>query len=305
MIGHSPYRRRDGFTLIELLVVISIIALLIALLLPALARARSDSLAVSCLSNLRQLGLVTEMYANANDGILPPAYWPNGNAPGFPSWASYTWTTLYQPYLQARSDPVLREYDQWYSSPTVNEGVAAESPVFRDPAASMFGQYSLLSQVDYLPNGILFPFYYTMGGNWPNLDCVRLDSLGGRGADVIMFTDGNRDPTSGDTTTNDWWGLCTNSGLMPPNLYFGGGTLNPQKGILSGPDMATNLSWDGVASWENTGWPRWRHGTGNTHQMNVVFADGHCGSFEYTGDAWNGTPPISNCPVGDFQITAP
>lgn len=62
--------RRAGFTLIELLVVISIIALLIALLLPALARAIDSAKAAQCRSNLHQLGVAQYAYASANDNVF-------------------------------------------------------------------------------------------------------------------------------------------------------------------------------------------------------------------------------------------
>jgi prepilin-type N-terminal cleavage/methylation domain-containing protein/prepilin-type processing-associated H-X9-DG protein len=63
---------RGAFTLVELLVVIGIIAVLIAVLLPALTRAREQANAAACLSNLRQLGMAMQMYAQGNDGFLPP-----------------------------------------------------------------------------------------------------------------------------------------------------------------------------------------------------------------------------------------
>lgn len=61
-------RRSVAFTLIELLVVISIIAMLISILLPALGRARDQSRAIVCASNLRQVGLAHTMYQNDFDG---------------------------------------------------------------------------------------------------------------------------------------------------------------------------------------------------------------------------------------------
>jgi prepilin-type N-terminal cleavage/methylation domain-containing protein/prepilin-type processing-associated H-X9-DG protein len=65
---------RHGFTLVELLVVIGIIALLIAILLPSLQRARMSAQSVACKSNLRQLVLATQMFAGEHGGHLPKAY---------------------------------------------------------------------------------------------------------------------------------------------------------------------------------------------------------------------------------------
>lgn len=65
------HHRRAGFTLVELLVVIGIIALLIAMLLPALSRARSAAQEVGCVSNLAQIGRGMLLHVNEHHGYLP------------------------------------------------------------------------------------------------------------------------------------------------------------------------------------------------------------------------------------------
>jgi prepilin-type N-terminal cleavage/methylation domain-containing protein/prepilin-type processing-associated H-X9-DG protein len=71
------YVRSGAFTLLELLVVIAIIALLAALLLPALGRAKHSVKAAVCLNNLKQWGLATQLYAADNDDYLPEEGTPN------------------------------------------------------------------------------------------------------------------------------------------------------------------------------------------------------------------------------------
>lgn len=71
-LNPPPWSRRTGFTLVELLVVIGIIAILIAIIMPALQRARESAKAAVCLSQVHQLGLLLAAYVNDNNGWLPP-----------------------------------------------------------------------------------------------------------------------------------------------------------------------------------------------------------------------------------------
>ena len=102
MVSTSSKR---GFTLIELLVVIAIIAILAAILFPVFAQAREKARQASCLSNLKQIGIATQMYAQDYDETM--AAWTFANYPnglwGSPEWNFYGWDYAFyfwQPYLK-------------------------------------------------------------------------------------------------------------------------------------------------------------------------------------------------------------
>ncbi len=88
-------RKRNAFTLIELLVVISIIALLLAILLPTLQRIRRESKSVACQSNLHQWDIMFSMYKANNDGKF------------FKPMHGGTWIEPLQPYYQDGKDSLF------------------------------------------------------------------------------------------------------------------------------------------------------------------------------------------------------
>jgi len=201
--------RRKGFTLVELLVVIGIIAVLIAILLPALGNARASARMVKCLSNLHQIGLAANMYTNDNRGcVLPAGYLVGG--PGGEN--STNWALILVDYGYLGAPIVLNP----------NSGTAVES---RD---SIF----------HCPDGLAEPIDYSTTGPAAGVPSSPTDPLG----DVPWRL--TSDPAYGGvgTTLDIWYGIDadpsgdTINGLVifPVRRYPADNTYNGK------PDMRFN-----------------------------------------------------------------
>lgn len=98
-----PRPTRAAFSLVELLVVIALIAVLMAILLPALNKARQAAQSVVCMTHLRQVMSSVFLYASDNDGAMVPAEWNSANGATHPYPTNYpTWA-----WLVAPSDTIL------------------------------------------------------------------------------------------------------------------------------------------------------------------------------------------------------
>jgi prepilin-type N-terminal cleavage/methylation domain-containing protein len=192
---------RWGFTLIELLVVVAIIALLIAILIPSLARAKHLSRSVACLSNLRQFSIGFNAYSMEYAGALPAPYFQAGTTtkPDI-TWQSSLWQyvlkmTLTDTQLEVPKHPYLQR-----TAFICPEGLL---DVTTGDAVSM--SYAMNSSLPDVPRKVTF------GVQPPEESQFKMLKLAVNPSRTLMVADGNY-PAVGAFSTGDKSGIVTMSG---------------------------------------------------------------------------------------------
>ena len=257
----ARHRSRGAFTLIELLVVISVVALLIALLLPALSQARETAKALLCLSQQRQIYTAYGTYCEENEEILPPSYDGGG------TWARRLARGDFLPGID--TDPHVGEFQQTAPpSPTRTmlhcPSEAAHGGVVKRDGYDMT-IYGLIRE-DYAPNIVrcgrwgypgsspTYPWRGYKGGKTrffsltvDNANGLKQDYLGSP-ADTFLLADGNymdHEPTHNlPTSTSREFGIIyRHIGESTVMVYFDG---HAQQNHYPG--------WDGMNGYPDGNW---------------------------------------------------
>lgn len=208
----AHFVNRPGFTLIELLVVISIIALLIGILLPALGAARAAGRSVACLSNVRQLGIAANTYAVDNRSLMfpPTTAQDNGDAvTGDPSW--WGWKLADYVYSVQGKVPPADEAEAQLIAEELPEGSVFDCP----EVAGDFRKFESYQQQAFISRYIGTEQNYlgvTAEGRVLAFGSLGLSlkddfNVAGRGQEMVLFFDGHMgwqasSPWSGNT--NIW-----------------------------------------------------------------------------------------------------
>jgi len=269
------YAKHPGFTLVELLVVIGIIAVLVAMLLPALNRARAQAQTVQCLSNLRTIGQGLLIYANGNRQSLPFGDFLDPVGGWVPNSATANWSIR---VAAAMNKNALG--DNFMVSNT-------SKGVFKCPTANQDNEAPNEWVLHYQCHPRIMPYFNSNNSNITGKPDVpfKLAKIK-RSSEVVMIWDGtqyfnasglwngNSHPVGngvdGWRCNTQWsWG----NGLLFPCPPASPWDANYHQSIDAGTNRDC-YGWTG-----NQQQIRWRHAQNN--MANFLYADGHAGSLRY------------------------
>ena len=261
-----------GFTLIELLVVISIIALLVSLLLPALAAARETARKIQCGSNLRQIGVAAFTYVNDSDGGVPISQESGGS--NFWSPKQY----YKNQWFQSFADEYLKA-----SAPLTTSGVLhCPSKIVNTPSTGLT-KHVKPAAVSYVQgNTMLSAWYKPASGN---------HKVGGNRGDPPTVDEVNS--MYGYEDTPQGWSVSTNTLKLNKATNPGPYPLLFDEAVVYGDPWYNNATKNGKRHADTPT----NHGSLEDPRMNVLFGDGSVETQRgrqtfygnYAGADWGGT----------------